>query len=62
MSTSSRALQTISQQETVTHCLLFILQPIDLHNISALIFTANHLTRLPAATLSIDNQIAHLGF
>ena len=30
-STSSRTLQTIAQQETVTHCLLFILQPIHFH-------------------------------
>ena len=34
LSTSSRTLQTITQQETVTHCLLFILQPIYLHNLS----------------------------
>ena len=28
-------LQTFTQQETVTHCLLFILQPIYLHNLSS---------------------------
>ena len=50
--TTSRSLQSITQQETVTHCLLFILQPICLHN-SAHVFTANHITRLPIATLCI---------
>ena len=30
----SYELQLIAQQETVTHCLLFILQPIYLHNLS----------------------------
>ena len=30
----SYELQLIGQQETVTHCLLFILQPIYLHNLS----------------------------
>ena len=45
----------LNQQETVTHCLLFILQPICLHN-SAHVFTANHNPRLPTATLSIDHS------
>ena len=44
----------LNQQETVTHCLLFILQPMYLHN-SAHVFTANHSPRLPTATLSIDH-------
>ena len=34
LSTSSGTLQTFTQQETVTPCLLFILQPIYLHKLS----------------------------
>ena len=34
LSTSSCTLQTITRQETVTHCLLFILKSIYLHNLS----------------------------
>ena len=34
LSISSRTLQTFTQQETVTPCLLFILHPIYLHNLS----------------------------
>ena len=53
LSTSSRTLQTFTQQETITPCLLFILQSIYLHKpISAHVFTANHITYLPTATLS----------
>ena len=33
LSTSSRTLQTFTQQETVTHCLLFILQPSYIDNL-----------------------------
>ena len=39
LSTSSRTLQMITQHETVTHYLLFILQPIYLHNLSTLVFS-----------------------
>ena len=58
LSTSSRTLQTFTQQETVTHCLLFISQPIYLHNV----FTANHITHLPTATLSIELSNRSPGF
>ena len=51
----------LNQQETVTHCLLFILQPIYLHN-SAHVFTANHIPRLPTATLSIDHLTLKMTF
>ena len=44
----------LNQQEKVTHCLLFILQPIYSHN-SAHVFRANHIARSPTATLSIDH-------
>ena len=44
--TSSCTLQTLAQQETVTHCLTFILH----------VFTDNHITCLPKATLSIDQS------
>ena len=57
MSTSSRILQTFTQQETLTDCLLYILLAIYLHNlISAQVVTANHITYLPTATLSIDQS------
>ena len=63
MSTSSRTLQMFTKEETVTPCLLFILQPIYLHNLSP------HMSSQPI-TLSIyqrllylpTNQIAHQGF
>ena len=52
-----------TQQETLRQCLLFILQPIYLHNL-AHVLTANHIPHLPTATLLIlwMNQIAHQGF
>ena len=55
LSTSSRTLQTFTQQETVTPCLLFILQPI-------YVFTANHITHLVTATLSTDQSNHSPGF
>ena len=57
MSTSSHTLQTFTQQETLTDCLLYILLAIYLHNlISAHVVTANRITYLPTATLSIDQS------
>ena len=44
----------LNQQETITHCLLFILQPIYLNNF-AHVFTANYIPRLPTATLFIGH-------
>ena len=38
LSTSSRTLQTFTQQETETPCLLFILHPFYLHNRTCLFF------------------------
>ena len=63
LSTSSRTLQTFTQQEIVTPCLLFILHPIYLHNLSP------HMSLEPI-TLHIyqgllyllTNQIAHRCF
>ena len=51
----------LNRQETVTHCLLFILQPIYSHN-SAHVFTANHIPRLPMATLSIGHLTLKMTF
>ena len=45
----------IIKQEIVTHCLSFILRP-------AHVFTANHSTRLPTATLSFDQSNRVPGF
>ena len=42
LSTSPRTLQTITQQETVTHRLLFMLQPIYLHNRTRLHSQSHH--------------------
>ena len=59
---SLSTLQRITQQKTATYCLFFTVQPIYWHNpISADVFTANHITRLPTASL-LTNQIAHQGF
>ena len=63
LSTSSRTLQTFTQQETITPCLLFILQSIYLHNLSP------HLSSQPITSRTyqrllylLTNQIAHQGF
>ena len=55
MSTSFHTLPTFTQQQTVTPCLLFILQPIYLHNLSL------HTSSQPITSL-LANQIAHQGF
>ena len=49
--TSSRTLQTFSQQGTVTNCLLFILQPIYLHNLSI-----THLRNAQVVEMSVTNN------
>ena len=53
-----------TQQETVTHCLLFILQPIYKFAwpISAHVLTANRITPLQMATLSTDQSNRFPGF
>ena len=63
VSTSSRTLQTFTQQETITPCLLFILQSIYLHNLSP------HMSSQPITSRTyqrllylLTNQIAHQGF
>ena len=63
LSTSSRTLQTFTQQETITPCLLFILQSIYLHNLSP------HMSSQPITSRTyqrllylLTNQIAHQGF
>ena len=63
LSTSSRTLQTFTQQETITPCLLFILQPIYLHNLSP------HMSSQPITSRTyqrliylLTNQIVHQGF
>ena len=58
LSTSFRTLQTFTQQETITPCLLFILQSIYLHNLSPHMSSciANRITYLPTATLSTDQS------
>ena len=50
-----------TQQETLRQCLLFILQPIYLHNL-AHVLTANHIPHLPTATLFIDESNCSPGF
>ena len=63
LSTSSRTLQTITQQKTVTHCLLFILQPIYLHNLSPHTSSQPITSRVYQRLLHLlTNQIAHQGF
>ena len=47
LSTSSRTLQMCTQQETVTPCLLFILQPTYLHNLSPHTFSQPITSRSP---------------
>ena len=63
LSTSSRTLQTFTQQETITPCLLFILRSIYLHNLSP------HMSSQPITSRTyqrllylLTNQIAHQGF
>ena len=63
LSTSSRTLQTFTQQETITPCLLFNLQSIYLHNLSP------HMSSQPITSRTyqrllylLTNQIAHQGF
>ena len=63
LSTSSRTLQTFTQRETITPCLLFILQSIYLHNLSP------HMSSQPITSRTyqrllylLTNQIAHQGF
>ena len=42
LSTISRTLQMFIQQETVTNCLLFLLQPIYLHNLRTRLHSQSH--------------------
>ena len=51
-----------SNTKTVTPCLLFILHPIYLHNLSPHVFTANQITHLPTVTLSTDQSNRSPGF
>ena len=63
LSTSTCTLQTFTQQETVTHCLLFISWPIYLHNLSPHTSSqpiTSHIYRWLLYLLT--NQIAHQGF
>ena len=53
LSNPSRTLQTFTQQETVTPCLLFILQPIYLHKLSP------HMSSQPI-TLRIYQRLLYL--
>ena len=63
LSTSSRTLQTFTQQETVTHCLLFISQPIYLHNLSPHTSSQPITSRIYQRLLYLlSYQIAHQGF
>ena len=63
LSTSSRTLQTFTQQETITPCLLFILQPIYLHNLSPHTSSQPIKSRIYQRLLYLlANQIAHQGF
>ena len=66
LSASSRILQTITQQETVTRLLKLYYSsyrdPSIRITISAHVFTTNHITRLPTATPSIDQSNRSPGF
>ena len=63
LSTSSRTLQTFTQQETITPCLLFILQSIYLHNLSPDMSSQPITSRTYQRLLYLlTNQIAHQGF
>ena len=57
--------QVFTQQETVTPCLLFILQPIYLHNLSPHMSSQPITSRIYQRLLLdylLTNQIAHQGF
>ena len=63
MSTSYCTLQTLTQQDTVTPCLLFILQPIYLHNLSLHTSSQPITSRIyPWLLYLLTNKIAHQGF
>ena len=63
LSTSSRTIQTFTQQETVTHCLWFILQRICLHSLSPHTSSQSTTSRIYQRLLYLlTNQIAHQGF
>ncbi|XP_015767372.1 PREDICTED: dnaJ homolog subfamily A member 1-like [Acropora digitifera] len=63
LSTSSRTLQTFTRQKTITPCLLFILQPIYLHNLSPHTSSQPIKSRIYQRLLYLlANQIAHQGF
>ena len=63
LSTSSRTLQTFTQQETITPCLLFILQSIYLHNLSPRMSSQPITSRTYQRLLYLlTNEIAHQGF
>ena len=63
MSASSCTLQTIAQQETVTHFFLFIVQPIYLHNLSLHTSSQSITSRIYQRLLNpLTYQIAHQGF
>ena len=51
-----------TQQETVKHCLLFILQPNFLHNLSPHTSSQPITSRITTATLSIDQSNRSPGF
>jgi len=63
LATSSHTLQTFTQQETVTPCLLFILHPIYLHNLSPHMSSQPITSRIYQRLLYLlTKQIAHQGF
>ena len=63
LSTSSRTLQTFTQQETITPWLLYILQSIYLHNLSPHMSSQPIISRTYQRLLYVlTNQIAHQGF
>ena len=63
LSTSSSTLKTIIQQETATHCLLFILQPIYLLNQSLHTSSQSNTSCVYQQLLHLlTNQTAHQSF
>ena len=63
LSTSFRTLQTITQEETVAHCLLFILQSLYLHNLSLHTSSQPITSRVYQRLLYLlTNEIAHQDF
>ena len=50
----------ITQKKTVTHCLLFILQPINLRNCTRLLSQSHHALNLPMATVAIDQNVGKI--